>query len=289
MAENSGEGITVLDVRLRTALAGTYDIERELGGGGMSRVFVAREVALDRRVVVKVLPDVVTEGLSRDRFRREILLSATLQHPNIIGVIAAGDAAGVPYFVMPLVEGESLRERLVTEGRLSIPAAVAVLRDVARALAYAHERGVVHRDIKPDNILLTGGGGSGGRLRRGQGPRQRPSDRDRPGGDADADWHLVRHAGLHGPRAGRGRSGSRPAGRYLRLRDHGVRDALRAHAIRRRHGVGDHVGAPHKTSGAAFLGPSRRLGRATYPRHAVPGEGSGHASAVGQRDTAAPR
>ena len=157
MSEPNSANASALDTRLRAALAGTYDIERELGGGGMSRVFVAREVALDRRVVVKVLPDVVTEGLSRDRFRREILLSATLQHPNIIGVIAAGDAAGVPYFVMPLVEGESLRARLVTEGRLSIPAAVAVLRDVARALAYAHERGVVHRDIKPDNILLTGG------------------------------------------------------------------------------------------------------------------------------------
>ncbi len=157
MSEPDSTHASTLDARLRAALAGTYDIERELGGGGMSRVFVAREVALDRRVVVKVLPDVVTEGLSRDRFRREILLSATLQHPNIIGVIAAGDAAGVPYFVMPLVEGESLRARLVTEGRLSIPAAVAVLRDVARALAYAHERGVVHRDIKPDNILLTGG------------------------------------------------------------------------------------------------------------------------------------
>lgn len=139
MSEPNSTHASALDARLRAALAGTYDLERELGGGGMSRVFVAREVALDRRVVVKVLPDVVTEGLSRDRFRREILLSATLQHPNIIGVIAAGDAAGVPYFVMPLVEGESLRARLVTEGRLSIPAAVAVLRDVARALAYAHE------------------------------------------------------------------------------------------------------------------------------------------------------
>ncbi len=146
-----------LESRLRTALAGTYQIERELGGGGMARVFLAREVAFDRPVVVKVLSDALSEGLSRDRFRREIMLSANLQHPNIVGVIAAGEAADLPYFVMPLVEGDSVRARLQRESRIGIAATVAVLRDVARALAYAHDRGVVHRDIKPDNILLAGG------------------------------------------------------------------------------------------------------------------------------------
>lgn len=143
--------------RLQEALGAAYRIERELGGGGMSRVFVAHEVALARRVVVKVLRDDVLEGVSRERFRREVLVSANLQHPNIVGVLAAGEADGVPYFVMPYVEGESLRALLRREGRLPVPNVVAILRDIARALAFAHGRGIVHRDIKPDNVLLAGG------------------------------------------------------------------------------------------------------------------------------------
>ncbi len=143
--------------RLQRALGDAYRIDRELGGGGMSRVFLAHERSLSRDVVVKVLHEDVAEGLSRERFRREVLMSANLQHPNIVGVIAAGDAEGLPYFVMPYVEGESLRSRLVSERALSVPMTVSILRDVARALAFAHERGVMHRDIKPDNVLLAGG------------------------------------------------------------------------------------------------------------------------------------
>jgi len=147
----------MLTARLQAALGGAYRIERELGGGGMSRVFVAFDESLGRRVVVKVLREDVVEGISRERFRREVLTSANLQHPNIVGVIAAGDADGLPYFVMPFVEGESLRTLLRRDGVMSIPNGVAVLRDVARALAFAHSRGIVHRDIKPDNVLLAGG------------------------------------------------------------------------------------------------------------------------------------
>jgi len=159
MTQPSSPGSTTDSVveRVQRALGGAYRIERELGGGGMSRVFLVHEVSLSRDVVVKVLREDIAEGLSRERFRREVLMSANLQHPNIVGVIAAGDAEGLPYFVMPFVEGESLRARLTNDRALSVPHTVSILRDVARALAFAHERGVVHRDIKPDNVLLAGG------------------------------------------------------------------------------------------------------------------------------------
>jgi len=143
--------------QLGTALGSAYTIERELEGGGMARVFVAFDDTLQRRVAVKVLPEAMAAAVSVDRFRREILLSAGLQHPHIVGVLSAGVADGLPYFVMPFVDGESLAARLATNGRLTVPQAVSVMKDVARALAYAHARGVVHRDIKPANILLAGG------------------------------------------------------------------------------------------------------------------------------------
>src|ERR1043165_6546613 len=102
--------------RVQRALGGAYVCERELGGGGMSRVFLAYEPKLGRRVVIKTLPEDVGERISRERFRREVLLSANLQHPHIVGVLDAGDADGLPYFVMPFVEGESLRARIAREG-----------------------------------------------------------------------------------------------------------------------------------------------------------------------------
>ncbi|MGH7680004.1 MAG: serine/threonine-protein kinase, partial [Gemmatimonadaceae bacterium] len=148
---------------LQQTLGEAFTVERELTGGGMSRVFVAFDSALGRRVVVKVLPPELAASVSVDRFKREIMVAATLQHPHIVGVIAAGDvasddfdAARMPYFTMPFVEGESLRTRIERDGRLTVGRTVSILKDVARALAYAHERGVVHRDIKPDNVLLAG-------------------------------------------------------------------------------------------------------------------------------------
>ena len=146
------------DIRedLQRALGTAYTIERELGGGGMSIVFVAVDNALGRQVVIKVLPYELAATVSVDRFKREIMLSAALQHPNIVPVLSAGQADQLPYFIMPFVDGESVRARMA-RGPLSVRETVAILRDVSRALAYAHGRGIIHRDIKPDNILLSGG------------------------------------------------------------------------------------------------------------------------------------
>jgi len=145
-----------LTPRLAAALGAAYTITRELGAGGMARVFVARENALDREVVVKVLPPDLGAGINVERFRREIQLAAKLQHPHIVPVLTAGASDGLLFYTMPLIEGESLRTRLTRSGELPIGETIRLLRDVADALEYAHARGVVHRDIKPENILLSG-------------------------------------------------------------------------------------------------------------------------------------
>ncbi len=123
----------------------------------MSRVFLALDQALGRRVVVKVLLPELAAGVNVERFRREILLAAQLQHPHIVPLLSAGQAGTLPYFIMPFVAGESLRARMGREGELPIAEAVRILRDVVSALAYAHSCGVVHRDVKPDNVLISGG------------------------------------------------------------------------------------------------------------------------------------
>jgi len=138
-------------------LGSAYVLTSELGGGAMARMFVAEETSLGRRVVVKVLDPELAPGLSAERFARELKLLASLQHPNIVPIISAGVVGGFPYYTMPFVEGMSLKDLLLKEGRLEIASATSLLRDIARALAYAHERGVIHRDIKPGNVLVSHG------------------------------------------------------------------------------------------------------------------------------------
>ena len=143
---------------LTRALGASHCIERELSAGHAARVFVAEEIALSRRVVIKAFSSHAASGLSIERFRQEMLFTARLQHSHIVPVLHADFAGGVPYYVMPYVEGRTLRERLVASGTLSVDETITILRDVLSALAYAHDRGIVHRDIKPENVLLSPGG-----------------------------------------------------------------------------------------------------------------------------------
>jgi TolB-like protein/Flp pilus assembly protein TadD len=147
--------VTDLLATLERTLGGTYTLEREIGGGSMSRVFLAMDRSLGRGIIIKVLSADVAADLSVDRFRREIQLAAKLQHPHIIPLLSAGEIDGAPYFTMPFVEGESLRAKLSRVGELPIGESVRILREVASALSYAHKHGVAHRDIKPDNVMLS--------------------------------------------------------------------------------------------------------------------------------------
>jgi len=145
-----------LESQLRQTLAGTHTVERELPGGGLSRLFLGTELRFQRRVVTKVLPPDFAAAVSVERFEREIAFAANLQHANIVPVLTAGETAGLPFFTMPFVDGESLRARL-KRGPIPPLETRSILIDVARALSCAHSNGIVHRDIKPENILLSGG------------------------------------------------------------------------------------------------------------------------------------
>ena len=140
--------------RLNTALVGRYSIEREIGHGGMAMVYLARDIRHHRPVAVKVLRPELAALLGPERFLREIEIAAQLTHPHILPLHDSGEADGLLFFVMPFVEGESLRDRVSREGALPVSEAMRILRDVVDALAYAHDHGVVHRDIKPDNVML---------------------------------------------------------------------------------------------------------------------------------------
>jgi TolB-like protein/tRNA A-37 threonylcarbamoyl transferase component Bud32 len=142
--------------RLRAALADRYAIDRELGAGGMATVYLARDLKHDRKVAVKVLRPELAAALGPDRFPREIRILARLQHPHILPLLDSGEASGFLFYTMPLVDGETLRDRIDKKGAMPIAEALRVMREVADALAAAHEAGVLHRDIKPGNVMLSG-------------------------------------------------------------------------------------------------------------------------------------
>jgi formylglycine-generating enzyme required for sulfatase activity/tRNA A-37 threonylcarbamoyl transferase component Bud32 len=142
--------------RLRAAVSDRYAIERELGAGGMATVYLARDLKHDRHVALKVLRPELASVLGGERFLREIEIAARIEHPHILTLIDSGDADGILYYVMPYMKGESLRDRLSREGKLPIADAIRMLRDVADGLAEAHSHGLVHRDIKPDNVMMSG-------------------------------------------------------------------------------------------------------------------------------------
>ena len=142
--------------RLSAALADRYRIERELGQGGMATVYLAEDLKHDRKVAVKVLREDLSASLGQERFLREIKVAAALQHPHILPLYDSGEAGGLLFYVMPYVDGQSLREKLSREGELPVGDAVRILRDIADALTEAHRHGVVHRDLKPENVMLRG-------------------------------------------------------------------------------------------------------------------------------------
>jgi serine/threonine-protein kinase len=141
---------------LNAGLAGRYEIEKEIGAGGMATVYLARDVRHERQVAIKVLREDLSASLGKDRFLREIKLAAALQHPHVLPLFDSGDANGLLFYVMPFVDGVSLRQRLVREGELPVADAARILRDVADALSEAHKHGIVHRDLKPENVMLRG-------------------------------------------------------------------------------------------------------------------------------------
>ena len=140
---------------LEHALSGRYLLERELGRGGMAIVWLVHDLHHDRPVALKVLDPGLEQSLGVERFQREIRLAARLQHPHILSVYDSGESAGLLWFTMPYVEGESLRDRLRRDKTLPLEQALRITREAAQALQYAHEHGVIHRDVKPENILLT--------------------------------------------------------------------------------------------------------------------------------------
>src|SRR6185312_8820508 len=189
--------VSALIERVRSSISDRYVVEREVGQGGMATVYLARDVEHDRPVAVKVLSTDVSIVLGAERFRREIDVTTALVHPHILPILDSGQAGNSLYYVMPYVEGESLRARLDRERSLSIDDAIRITCEIGDALEYAHQHGIVHRDIKPEHSAR----------RRSRGARRfRNRTRDGAGWrtTSHADGHIARHPDIHESRAGIG-------------------------------------------------------------------------------------
>ena len=149
--------MTEVEARLRAALSDRYTIERELGRGGMATVYLAEDLKHHRHVAIKVLDPELARALGAERFLREVEVTAKLTHPHILTLIDSGEADGFLYYVMPYIEGETLRDRMNREGQLPLDDALEITKEVAAALSYAHSHDLIHRDIKPENVLLSAG------------------------------------------------------------------------------------------------------------------------------------
>ena len=236
--------MAVLDISplLHETLAGRYVLKREIGRGGAATVYLAHDVRHERLVAIKVLHPELSHALGAQRFLREIKLTASLQHPHILPIHDSGEAHDQLYYVMPYVEGDSMRQRLGADNRLSIEEAVRIGREVAGALAYAHERGVVHRDIKPENILFSGGHAVLADFGIARAINRAHEKITQQG-------TITGHAGVHEPRAG-ARPRLRRTQRRVLAGVRAVRGDCRRAAVRRR----DAAAAAH----AAHLEDARR-------------------------------
>ena len=235
--------------RLKAALADRYDLERELGEGGMATVYLAHDLRHDRQVALKVLKPELAAALGAQRFLKEIQVTANLQHPHILPLYDSGNADGALYYVMPLVQGESLRDRLTREKLLPVDETIRIARQVAGALDFAHRQGIIHRDIKPENILLH----EGEALLADFGIALALTEAG--GGRLTGTGLSIGTVQYMSPEQADGRARSRRAQRHLRARCGDLRDARGRAAGDRPHGSGDtreaDDGTPDAVAGAA--------------------------------------
>jgi serine/threonine-protein kinase len=218
-------------IRLTEGLADRYRIERELGSGGMATVYLAEDLRHHRKVALKVLRPELAAVIGAERFLQEITTTANLQHPHILALHDSGQVDGVVFYVMPFVDGESLRDRLDRERQLPVEHAVRIAREVAGALDYAHRHGVIHRDIKPENILLL--------TARRWWPIRHRAGGAKTGGTRMTETGMSLGTPTYmSPEQAMGERNPRRAGRHLRARLYPVRDALGGGTVHRAHRAG---------------------------------------------------